>query len=325
MLVPRIPYDPQLILSQIHSSQKIKTVYILGTTDTGKTSLARYLLKELRRPRKGRKDASTAGKEESWCYLDADPGQSVIGPPTTLGLTQGSDIPEILGHQTGEPSGQTGNKLLRFLGTTSPGVNPEDAIASLKALADRSCSGGDPLLIDSSGLAEGDFGAVFQLRSLEAVRPELIIALEKNDELTPIMEKLDRLSSRNFQVIRMSTSPGVEEKTQNQRRQYRNERFRDYFSRRGVDRRIADLSRMKVTGELPDFSDLTTYHGLLSAVSEEDGWVLALAVITGFEKKGDRGSMKLKIISPAFSEGEARRWQFGRLRLSPDTWEEIQP
>lgn len=342
MLVPRIPYDPELILTKVRGSSKIRTLYILGTTDTGKTSLTRYLLEELNHG--SIEGAENPGREsrERWSCLDADPGQSIVGPPATMGLRRGSVIPGTPGPQINKKerteerteegqrqaaAGSTDADLLRFLGTTSPGTNPEAAVDSLNVLTERARDDGESLMVDSSGLAEGAFGAVFQLHSLEVVRPDLIIALEKKDELTPIMEKLERLSFRDFQVMRMSVAPGVEEKTQSRRRKYREERFRQYFSQRGVSSRIVDLSRMKITGEVPDFSDPEKTTGLLSAVCDKDRWILALAVITGIENRGDSDSedVRLNIISPTYSEKKAGVWEFGRLRLSPDTWEEIQP
>jgi len=52
---------------------KGRIVYVLGSTDRGKTTLCRNII-------------SRFSQRELVAYLDLDPGQSTIGPPATLGL-----------------------------------------------------------------------------------------------------------------------------------------------------------------------------------------------------------------------------------------------
>ncbi|GAG69828.1 unnamed protein product, partial [marine sediment metagenome] len=55
-------------------SNKKGIIFLLGQTDTGKTTFAKELIKRY------------LEKNKKVAFIDSDVGQSTIGPPTTIGL-----------------------------------------------------------------------------------------------------------------------------------------------------------------------------------------------------------------------------------------------
>jgi polynucleotide 5'-hydroxyl-kinase GRC3/NOL9 len=76
------------------------TLLVIGGVDTGKTTFARYLFRELK-ARNGRV-----------AFLDGDPGQSTLGPPTTLTMAYDLDESSI--------EGTSGMPTRYFIGSISP-------------------------------------------------------------------------------------------------------------------------------------------------------------------------------------------------------------
>jgi len=61
--------------TQIRAERLTGLVLIIGAPDTGKSTLARYLYTR----------AAASGRRMA--YVDGDPGQSTLGPPTTITVT----------------------------------------------------------------------------------------------------------------------------------------------------------------------------------------------------------------------------------------------
>jgi polynucleotide 5'-hydroxyl-kinase GRC3/NOL9 len=57
------------------------TLMVIGATDTGKSTFAQYLYRRL---------CADPGRRVA--YLDGDPGQSRLGPPTTMTLALGKPL-----------------------------------------------------------------------------------------------------------------------------------------------------------------------------------------------------------------------------------------
>ena len=61
------------IITELKENPAWQYASVLGGTDSGKTTFCQYLLGRLK-------------SQFLTAYIDCDPGQSVIGPPTTVGL-----------------------------------------------------------------------------------------------------------------------------------------------------------------------------------------------------------------------------------------------
>jgi len=111
-------------------------VYVVGPTDSGKTTLCRYL-------------AEQAFAHAQTAYVDCDTGQSRIGPPTTEGMALSS-----------------GPTYIRFVGSTSPGGHFIQTLTAAKRLVEKA-AGARVTVIDSPGLVAGRVGAEFQFHMID--------------------------------------------------------------------------------------------------------------------------------------------------------------
>jgi len=70
------------LVAGILRSDAPERVYVVGATDSGKTTLCRYLVDE-------------AAARTRTAYVDCDTGQSRLGPPTTEGMALYPGTPEV--------------------------------------------------------------------------------------------------------------------------------------------------------------------------------------------------------------------------------------
>jgi polynucleotide 5'-hydroxyl-kinase GRC3/NOL9 len=197
---------------------------VLGGPDTGKSTLCQYLIYR----------AYAAG--DTAALVDLDLGQSHLGPPGALGL--GLFPPRLPGDQGLFPEG------LYFIGQTSPVGRVLEVAVGCRVLADRArAQGVSRVVVNTSGLISGP--AAFRLKQAEAelLQPALILALAREQELAPLLRVLDGVApTLLLPVSHRAMRRGMEE-----RRQYRQTRFRRYFARA----RCLDLSLSEVVWQGP--------------------------------------------------------------------------
>ena len=182
-------------------------VFLLGASDSGKTTLALWLLRTL----------TSAGRHVA--LLDGDIGQSTLGPPATAGLTIAnvpcteSDLHPI---------------ALRFVGAVSPVQQMLPLAVALKRLAEKAYGmGAGVLLVDTTGLVLGPLGRRLKCHKIELLAPQHLVALQKNAELEPILRLFE--GRKGMAISRLPVSPQVTARSAQARRLYRAQRFFDYF------------------------------------------------------------------------------------------------
>ncbi len=146
-------------------------VVILGEIDCGKSSLCTYLLNKL-----------INGKNKV-AVLDGDLGQADIGPSATIGYGLTSKcIPELY------------NLKLRnafFVGVTSPITALSKIIEGLTAMEAEVLQGqADFVLVNTDGFVSGDIAIKYKTDLVQALKPDVIIAVQMKDELTPLIASL---------------------------------------------------------------------------------------------------------------------------------------
>ena len=230
-------------------------VMVLGAADTGKSSLSRYLIYR----------TFTAGLPGA--LVDLDLGQSHLGPPATLGL--GLYPPRLPGDDSLFPEG------LYFLGRTSPVGSILEVAVGCRALADQAARRGiNRVVVNTSGLVHGLGALRLKRAQVELLQPPLILALQRQQELEPLLEGLGGINlnlpedlpapaisfpggegcgpgenppnfstpslalphqgtgddkESGWQVVRLPVSCRATYKTPEDRRRYREGRFRRYF------------------------------------------------------------------------------------------------
>ncbi len=152
----------------LEAAAAARVTLVLGANDTGKTTLVTRLASAL------------AGDGHAVGVVDADLGQSDVGPPTTVGLGRVRHPIERLA--------QAELVALEFLGVTSPArCMRETAEASARLVRRALDLGCERVLVDTSGLVDGPFGRALKHLKIDAVDPDVLVALQRAEECEPIL------------------------------------------------------------------------------------------------------------------------------------------
>jgi len=184
-------------------------VVLLGASDSGKTTLCRILGEHWR----------AAGRAVG--LVDGDIGQSSIGPPATVGL---AILPADLRFSVSPVP-----RLLYFVGSTSPPGHLLPLILGTQALVQTARDqGAEIVLVDTTGLISGAVAASLKWHKLQVIRPQHVLALQRQGELEPILHLVE--GQANVQIHRLPVSAKAARRSHAARRVYREERFREYFA-----------------------------------------------------------------------------------------------
>ncbi|WP_427365760.1 Clp1/GlmU family protein [Candidatus Caldatribacterium saccharofermentans] len=141
------------------------TIMVIAPPDRGKTTLVRLIVRFF----------LERGKRVGW--VDADPGQSQIGPPTTIGAS-------VLLQEAGL-SERLFTPFFHFIGDTTP---ERDVVAFALATFDlvrlvRRRS--DVVVLDTCGLFHSPVGYLLKMLKIRLIEPEIVLALGEKEEFLP--------------------------------------------------------------------------------------------------------------------------------------------
>jgi polynucleotide 5'-hydroxyl-kinase GRC3/NOL9 len=242
---------------------------VLGANDTGKTTLDTRLATAL------------AGAGHAVGVVDADLGQSDVGPPTTVGL----------GRVRGSLERLADAELvaLEFLGVTSPAICMRETAAAAGRLVRRAlASGFDRVLIDTSGLVEGPFGRALKRLKIDATAPDVVVALQRGEECEPILR--DRPGPT---IVRLPAAP-TRRRSATARRDAR---------RRALDAHLAgarpvtlDLARVAARA-VPSARGLAVVdlEGTLVGLEAGEGYTLGLGWIRTIDASRTRLTVETRV------------------------------
>lgn len=228
------------------------TLMVIGASDTGKSTLARYLFQQM--CRRGLRAA----------YLDADVGQSTLGLPTTLNLALAAGP----GDDRFPPSGP---QVSYFVGSTTPRGHMLPTVIGCYRLQQRALTlGAEAIVVDTTGLVDAaQGGKALKQWKIELLAPSLVIGLQRGRELEPILWPLRR--DGRVRSVELPVSPHVVERTREARIARRRERLACYFER--ARPQVVNLKGLAVY----DMERLT--GGALLAFQDAQGFALALGVV----------------------------------------------
>jgi len=207
------------------------TCLLLGGIDTGKTTLALALARGL-------------AENQRVGFIDADIGQSHIGPPTTVGWTvvdspqaDFSQLPALglsfVGHVT--PVGH----LLQLTAGLIQGVQQLSKVAKL-------------IIIDTPGFIAGPAAAALWWTVQQTVKPASVLAVQRRDELMHVLDGVRLFDCRFEQITCPSDIPM---KSPLQRKKYRQRRFARYFQHSCTyDVNLADVTVQSRGGQRGDLT-----------------------------------------------------------------------
>ena len=238
-----------------------RVTMLVGGVDTGKTSLATYLANGLRQR------GFRVG------VVDADLGQSEIGPPTTIGLGLVGRALDRLGDS--DVAG------LAFVGSTSPRGFVTATVAGTRQMVERAAALGlDRVIVDTCGLIDGPLGRALKTRKIEAVAPDLVICLEREGEC-------GFMSDPSTAILRLPVGGQASSRSAAERRRHRGAALEAYF-RAAMPRRllVSDLTfRSMADGAAETRRDLDL-EGALVGLDDDAGHTLGLGVIRAADDHG---------------------------------------
>lgn len=192
----------------VRRAEAARVLLVIGETDTGKTSFTTYLA------------GSLAARGFSVGVVDADLGQSDIGPPTTVGLgriagpVERLDEAEVVG--------------LFFVGSTSPQGHLLPTVIGTRKMVEKAFRlGFEKVVVDTSGLIQGEMGRLLKQHKIEAVSPDLVLCLQRNGECEHILHPY--LRGARPEVLRLASAGAGKRRSQEERRQHRERSLQAYF------------------------------------------------------------------------------------------------
>jgi polynucleotide 5'-hydroxyl-kinase GRC3/NOL9 len=242
---------------------------LIGGLDSGKTTLSRRIAGA----------AVDAGLVAA--LLDADVGQSTVGPPTTVGLRLCRSRSDI------EPVGKA--DALAFVGSTSPQGHLLQLVAGTRVLLDRARGeGADVVIVDTTGLVSGVYGQVLKYNKVAVLQPDLVIGLSRGEELEPLLGVVRRFFAA--EVVSLRVHPDVVPTSVEQRATNREESMARYFD--------GPLQRFRVKStvfmpSLPALFDLRALDRIVVGLSDGKGRCIGVGYLEHVEEDG-----ALRLISP---------------------------
>ena len=276
--------------------EKKGTVILLGATDTGKSTLSKFLINHLCRRR------------IKVALVDADIGQSFLGPPTTIGFSLFESSPDWESPLSPE---------IFFVGSTTPEGDLPLHLKGVVRMIDRAASSGaEVILVDTTGLVFGELGKELKRRKIDLLSPCTILALQKSGELEPILEAYKE-SSLN-KIYRLPLSEHARPRSKEERKAYRVRKFQEYF----YESQIQELTRdeIRLEGRVTDSNGISVpldwalrINGLLLGLKDMDDSTLALGVIKGFEEEKRR----VRVGTPLRHFEKVKTIQLSSISLTP--------
>ena len=247
-------------------------IMVVGASDAGKTTLVRSLVSRL---------LALQGRV---ACIDADPGQSRLGPPTTFSL-------ELLKQSNGHAIKKSWQ---RFIGSVSPAGHMLQVLAGCGRLVQKARETMDgAIVMDTSGLVDPQKGGVrLKLAKIDLLEPSVLIVLQKAGELEFWVRPLR--SARITRVVDIRCAAAVRQRDFSQRQAHREAALRRYFTHAGIR-----------TFYWPDygvFPDPSFFRHRLLAFEDRQGFVLKLGIVTGC----DIAAKEVSVWTP-LTEAQSRR------------------
>ena len=182
-------------------------ILVLGARDVGKTTFSTLLANR------------QLAHSIRVAVVDADVGQSEIGPPTTIGMGL-LEVPVPTLHAVVP-------QAIYFVGSNTPRGRMLETVNGVRAMVNKAIeAGAETVIIDTTGFVSGALARRLKCAKVEAVRPQFVVAIQRTDELEHILRPLQQ---RTCRLIRLPVPESVVLKSPEMRQQRRMMRFFRYF------------------------------------------------------------------------------------------------
>lgn len=243
---------------------------VVAPVDRGKTTLVRLICDFFKK--RGR----------DFALVDSDLGQSMVGPPTTVGMLP----PE----KCVKPQDALFTPYFRFVGDTTPSRHLLLTVLSVFEMVQMARELAEIVVVDTCGLFRGLEGLYLKMLKIKLLMPQLVIGLGSEEEFAV----LSSLGIKDFLVL--PTPAGLKNKSFEERKSYRKLLFAEYFSRGRSF--VLELSRLRL------FAPLSPYFYLQQIVPVEGGVVFKVG------RKRYHVFCSERAKHGAFSKGWSGYWVF---------------
>lgn len=198
------------IVKKVLEFKKPLTIMVIGTVDSGKSSLTTLIANM----------AVNMGFKTS--IIDADIGQSDIGPPTFVSLG-------ILNRQVVSLS-EIKPAMYSFIGTTTPYRVIDKVIMSILKLLTKALSlGSQVIVINTDGWFKGRKAVEAKLQTILHVKPHVVFIIRKDSCISEADMLYNYLNMFNANVIVIEAPKNVKERSINERKSIRETLYSKYF------------------------------------------------------------------------------------------------
>jgi polynucleotide 5'-hydroxyl-kinase GRC3/NOL9 len=209
---------------ELLSLDKPVTITVIGGVDSGKTSFCTFLV-----------NAAVTEKLRT-AVIDADLGQSDVGPPSTVGYNFVADpVKDLFEIEA---------KDAVFVGSASPSraiSKVIDGIACLKARVME--EGADFLVINTDGWVEGEEASAYKARLAETVGSSAVVAIHQENELNPILDAL-----HGIKVVVVDSPQLIQPRNREKRKLLRELSYKKYM--KGAKMQSFSLGWIKIKNSL---------------------------------------------------------------------------
>jgi len=203
-------------------NKKPLVIVILGRIDVGKSSFCTFLANTMLKNKK------------RVTIVDGDLGQSDVGPPASIGYGHVKRLVKDLFEVHAED--------VSFIGITTPSGVMDKVITGMAKMKEKALEKSDAefLIINTDGWIEGEDAAKYKLSLVESVNPDVVVALQQQNELAHILATL------KTETISVETSQAVKQRDREKRKVLRELSYKKYL--RSAKVLTFPLSWMRIEG-----------------------------------------------------------------------------
>jgi len=212
----------QTILAKAEGQNLV--VMMLGGTDVGKTTFTVFLVNRAL-------DRCPTLKVQ---IIDADIGQSDIGPPATIGTFSPIDFVFDLFYE--KPSETV------FIGATTPSGVQNKMLGSIARLSNEGRNNFNITILNTDGWIDGEDAHDYKLRIVQHSKADFIIAIRSQEE----MDMLSKMHKEGYEILEVRASPVVKRRNRDERRELRFQAYQKYLQ--SSTSRVIHLKETKVSG-----------------------------------------------------------------------------
>ena len=253
---------------------RCRLIMVIGRSDTGKTTLVEHL-------------AGFLSRHTQLGVVDSDMGQSHIGPPTTIAWGR------IKGVFKGWA--EVATEDFYFTGTTTPFGSLLPAVVGTRLIADMALSGCKKVIVDTTGLVSGPAGRALKQFKIDALSPDMVLALEISHELDHILEAFQ--AGKHPKIHRIPVPPGVGVKSTPVRSRHRFDLIASYLRGAGTLEVPYERTAMRFMREPRGHNIAEIKHRVVS-FRDEGNKDIALGVIEKLKLR----ERKLLVLTPMRSD-----------------------